>query len=481
MGASSSRKSSQSNEGIKKAVFEKRTDLISKNEIDELYTYESAICKIRVETLKNGEKKVNFGTGFFCEINDKNIPFNKALFTNNHILNENSIEVNKRIEFEYCEKKQTIKITKDRKVFTTKELDYTCIEILDEDKINKLFNIDETIFNDKNSLIKKEIFILQYPHDNLCFNCGKILDIKDNIIEHNVPTKDGSSGSPLIKRYNNNLIVGIHWGTKKKDIESNDKYECNLAIPFDVIIKDIINNVSQNNNNKSIQYKINLIYNKKNEYENCNRIFGSDFVKDNRDNIALIINGEKSELVEECELKKGRNNIQIIINNQLTNLEDMFRKAISLENIEELKYLNTEKVNIFEGMFYDCKSLSDIKGLQNWNVSNGNNFEDMFYYCKSLSDIKPLKNWNVSNGNNFKDMFYYCESLSDIKPLQNWNVSNGNDFSYMFSHCESLSDIKPLENWNVSNGNHFLYMFSQCSSSLDLKPLKNWKHFSDLE
>ena len=130
----------------------------------------------------------------------------------------------------------------------------------------------------------------------------------------------------------------------------------------------------------SIQYRntINLIYNKKNEYENCNRIFGSDFVKNNRDNITLIINGEKSELVEEYELKNGRNNIQIIINNQLTNLKDMFRNVISLENIEELKYLNTEKVNNFSYMFYGCESLSDIKPLQNWNVSNGNNFSDMF-------------------------------------------------------------------------------------------------------
>ena len=121
MEASASNKSrkteGESNEGIKRPnvnkevikkeyVDEDQTDPISKNEIDELYTYESAICKIRVETLKNGEKKVNFGTGFFCEIHDKNIPFNKALFTNNHVLNENKIKINKQVEFEYCEKKK---------------------------------------------------------------------------------------------------------------------------------------------------------------------------------------------------------------------------------------------------------------------------------------------------------------------------------------------------------------------------------------
>ena len=69
----------------------------TKKEIDELYSYESALCKIRFETLKNGEKAYGVGTGFFCEIKEKDISFNKALFTNNHVLNENSIKINKKI------------------------------------------------------------------------------------------------------------------------------------------------------------------------------------------------------------------------------------------------------------------------------------------------------------------------------------------------------------------------------------------------
>ena len=66
----------------------------------ELYSYEPALCKIRFETLNNGKIIQGFGTGFFCEINDINILFKKALFTNNHILDENSIKVNKKIKKE---------------------------------------------------------------------------------------------------------------------------------------------------------------------------------------------------------------------------------------------------------------------------------------------------------------------------------------------------------------------------------------------
>ena len=121
-------------------------------------------------------------------------------------------------------------------------------------------------------LINKEIFILQYPCGNLSHHSGIILDIRNNMIEHNIPTKGGSSGSPLIKRYNNNLVIGINFGAHKKEIkESEEKKDepkeelvCNLAIPFDIIIKDIINKLSENNINniKNIECKniINLVY-----------------------------------------------------------------------------------------------------------------------------------------------------------------------------------------------------------------------------
>ena len=54
-------------------------------------------------------------TGFFCKINDKDIPLKKVLFTNNHILNEknkeNNIELSKEIE--YLNKNKKIKMDKN--------------------------------------------------------------------------------------------------------------------------------------------------------------------------------------------------------------------------------------------------------------------------------------------------------------------------------------------------------------------------------
>ena len=253
---------------------------ITKEEIEELYSYESAICKIKYGT--SGP-----GIGFFCEINDDDIPFKKALFTNNHILNEKSININKQIKFEYCKEEKIINISKVRKVLTKKELDYTCIEIFDTDNINKFFKIDENINNDKNSLKNKDIFILQYPSGELSYDSGTILDIKDDILSHSISTDKVSSGSPLIKRNNINLIIGIHVGGH--DIENfGHKIKYNFATPFDIIIKDIKLQLSNKNLNE-YKNRINIIYEILKDKDSNMKIFGQNFVKNNKENIKLII------------------------------------------------------------------------------------------------------------------------------------------------------------------------------------------------
>ena len=61
---------------------------------------------------------------------------------------------------------------------------------------------------------------------------------------------------------------------------------------------------------QEIRKQINLKY----EFKGGNRqIFGESFVKENRENIELIINGEKIDLIDVYELKEGENNITLII------------------------------------------------------------------------------------------------------------------------------------------------------------------------
>ena len=77
----------------------------------------------------------------------------------------------------------------------------------------------------------KEIFILQYPKGNeLSCSDGIILGIKDNKVIHNCSTCKGSSGSPIISRYSNNCVIGLHTGSDNK---------INLSTNFISVFNDI--------------------------------------------------------------------------------------------------------------------------------------------------------------------------------------------------------------------------------------------------
>ena len=85
--------------------------------------------------------------------------------------------------------------------------------------------------------------------------------------------------------------------------------------------------------------EINIIYETKEEGEY--KIFGGDFVRNNKENIELNINGINDELIDKYKLKKGINNIKMKMKNRITNLSYMFYKCKSLKDINELGYLNT--------------------------------------------------------------------------------------------------------------------------------------------
>ena len=191
---------------------------MSKVEMMELFNNEESMCLIFSQKIKEGKSKDIKGTGFFLEINNKDIPFHKCLMTNNHILNKNYIETYKKIKIEYKKETKFISINETRKIFTDETLDYTIIEILDEDNINKFFEIDENI-NNINLYKGKDIFILQYLNSNeLLFSNGQIITIEGNIMKHSCPTSYGASGSPIILRYSNSNVIGLHFaGDKTKE------------------------------------------------------------------------------------------------------------------------------------------------------------------------------------------------------------------------------------------------------------------------
>ena len=77
---------------------------ISKNEILDLFKKEDSICRIKGHIITNGKLNTLFTTGFFLELDIKDIPFNKCLFTVNHIFDKEAFKIDKEIEIKYKNK-----------------------------------------------------------------------------------------------------------------------------------------------------------------------------------------------------------------------------------------------------------------------------------------------------------------------------------------------------------------------------------------
>ena len=181
----------------------------------------------RKSTLLPIEKKYNatcklitgYGTGFFCKLTIKKKQF-KFLLTNNTVINENQLINGSRIKIYYNNELHYIDITYKRFTCTNENLNYTCIEIFDEDKIENFFEIDSNInTNDSNlEYQNEEINIIQYPKGEINFCEGHIKEIKNNEIFHTIKSIRNSSGSPIILPLRNYSVIGIHCGSLGDDI-----------------------------------------------------------------------------------------------------------------------------------------------------------------------------------------------------------------------------------------------------------------------
>ena len=198
---------------------------------EKLLLKQSYLATCKIITGKNNSPI--HGTGFFCRIPLKG-KIIKFLFTNNHVLNEDSIKEGEIIK---CSYKKTLKKfeIKNRRCFTNEELDYTCIEILNEDQIEDFFEIENEKSNNPKEYNGEDIAIPQYAKAGpLQINAGCLVKIDENQIYHYVTTYKGSSGSPIILILRHYKILGIHCAASEE-----------LKMNRGIIIKEILNDIKK--------------------------------------------------------------------------------------------------------------------------------------------------------------------------------------------------------------------------------------------
>ena len=432
--------------GIRKeSVLEGHGNPINKDEIFNLLKMEKSMCRINFERVETNQIRKGKGTGFFCKIEKPEFPIKYCLFTNNHVLIEENLQLDSKISFEYYtgEKyiEKEIKIDKKRKVFTSKDLDYSCVELFESDDILHFFKIDPFLYkNDCNiSYLKdNDIFILQYPNGNdLCISHGKILLLNDNIIKHSASTNSGSSGSPIIRRGKENYVIGLHFGGHRKK-------EFNFATNLNSILEHMKGN------------EINCVYIAKDDEKEIKLIHDYNY---NINNWSQNYKNMYSEAKKTNE-KLFKENIELYVNDIKTGFDFKY-KIKDLKKIK-VKFKFKTKLTSTSYMFYNCSSLSSID-LSAFNTSNVNNMSWMFSCCSNLKYLN-LSSFNTSNVENMSSMFNGCFSLQSID-LSSFTTDNVTDMSHMFKYCKSLKSID-LSKFNTSKVNNFDLddIFTGCSS-----------------
>ena len=178
----------------------------------------------------------------------------KSLITAYHIINSD-IE-NKNIEIEIYNKEKINIILNNRIIKYFKNLDISIIEIKELDIINnkdiKYIKYDLNYKEGYEQYKLIEIICLQYPGGgNLKAQIGNIKNIiNDYEFEHDIPTEEGSSGSPIIIP-NIKKVIGIHTsGDIKKKI--------NIGTFIGEIFNENNNNINIKHNKIDEKYILNL-------------------------------------------------------------------------------------------------------------------------------------------------------------------------------------------------------------------------------
>ena len=212
--------------------------------------------------------------------------------------------------------------------------------IIEDDKIiegKKEIRKEINEFEDKINNIIKELEIIK---ENIEEYYKIINDIIDNYINNKKRNYEILKNIKEII-YNNNII--------------NDIKKINNDFNYNNII-DIYNKINKIKDNDIIIYKIN-------NNEDKIKIFGKDFVKNNKNKIKLEIEDKEYELMEYYKINNNNKN-------------ELEVKIKGIENVTNMSY-----------MFYECSSLINLPDISKWNTTNVIDMSGMFYGCSSSLKI----------------------------------------------------------------------------------------------
>ena len=318
---------------------------------------------------------------------------------------------------------------KDHKIIDLKEIIPKSMK--NKEEIKTYLNRSLKILNTKLEMIKDRLN-----------NILKNIEIYMKLIERNLVNYN-------INNINYNILQNINYNYKDGDPSFGKMQEITNRIMDDVNFQEFLPGLLKiyDEMNKN---EIDLVYNIP-EKKGDIKIFGHDFVENNKGLCSIIYRNKKYDLRSLFDRKIIKDN-------------DYFKfKLKGINNVTNLEY-----------MFEECSQLSPLSNFSNWDTSYALNMEGLFQNNKCL-ELPDISNFITRNVVTMNGIFEGCSSLKYLPDISKWNTSNVENMKSIFKGCTSLISLPDISKWDITLALDYnemdgekKEMFDGCSESLNI-------------
>lgn len=224
-------------------------------------------------------------------------------------------------------------------------------------------------------------------------------------------------------------------------------------------------------NSLNIEYKVESSTNKL-------RLFGSEFVKNNKGKCAITLNNVAGEQ-ELCEFYpnsvNGNVKVKLIERESLTNLSYMFDDCTLLSSVPDFDKWDMIGVTNLSHMFNNCKSLEYLPNIGKWDVSEVTDISYFLSGCTKLTSLPgDISDWRTGSFSFMNNLFYNCTGLISLPDISKWDTSYVTYMSSMFEGCTDLEQMPDISRWKTKNVVDMNSMFKECYSLPSLPNFSKW-------
>ena len=142
----------------------------------------------------------------------------------------------------------------------------------------------------------------------------------------------------------------------------------------------------------------------------------------------------------------------------------MFRGFCLVQEIGNLKVLNTSRAENLSYFFHRCFNLKSVD-LSGFDTSNCNCFGFMFSYCQALESL-DVSHFNTAKAVTMANMFQFCQTLTELD-VSGFVTDSVRSMDNIFSDCHKIKSLD-LSAWNTDNVTDTRSMFNRCKSIKEL-------------